>query len=129
MSDRRKTTPAAAPHRFDPSAALRVMYALQLRPEDRGTLEALCESVLTLTREAPMIADRIDYGGILDELDAAVAELRHVSRYLAWVGESDGDALSRAEHRLADSAERIGEQVAALAGELKAAVATAEAAE
>ena len=59
-----------------------------------------------------MIADRIDYGGILDELDAAVAELRHVSRYLAWVGESDGDALSRAEHRLADSAERIGEQVA-----------------
>ena len=128
MSDRPKSTrPApdpAASRRFDPSAALRVMYALQLRPEDRATLETLCEAVLTLTREAPMIADRIRFGGILDDVGAAAAELRHLAAYLAWVSAADGDVLSRAEHRLADAAERIGGQLAALAGELEAALAT-----
>lgn len=71
------------------------------------------------------VADAIRYGGIRDELGAAVAELRHLGRYLAWASAGEGDALSRAEHRLglADSGERIGEQVAALAGELEAALA------
>lgn len=123
MSDRRKPTPACDPSDFDPGTPLRETYARQIRPEDRARLEALCASVLQLTREAPMIVKHISYGGILDELRAAAAELRYVAGFLAWVGTGDGNELSRAEHRLADSAERIGSEIGGFVAGLEAAIA------
>ena len=139
MSDRPKSTrPDPAPPDLTPPddeprppehdlPALREVYACQLRQEERGKLEGLCESVLELTREATMIARAINCGGVNDDLRAAAADLRHVELYLRWTGASEGNVLERWESRLCDVAERLADQVGVLADELEAAVAAAPA--
>jgi hypothetical protein len=115
--------PEPAPPAFDEAAPLRETYARRLRPEDRELLAALCGSILELTCETTIFAQRIEHGGIDDELAAAAAELRYAASHLRHCGTLEGDALSRAEHKLADAAERIASAVDALAGELEAAIA------
>jgi hypothetical protein len=128
MSDRRKSTrpePAPVSPRFDPDAALRVTYAAQIRPEERKTLDALCDATLELTREATTFAERIAFGGVCDRTIAATAELRFVAAYLTWSADAAADSAgSRAEYRLADLGERIAAQLSDLAGELEDAAAT-----
>ncbi len=138
MSDQPKSTrvtfdlpPELAPPDRDPppfgeDAPIRETYARRLRAEDRALLESLCASVLELTCEATIFAQRIEHGGVCDEVGAVAAELRYAADFLAYIGGREGDALSRSEHKLADSAERIAAQVAALAGELEAAIAAVE---
>jgi hypothetical protein len=121
MHDRSQSTPYAD---FDPDAALREIYAVMLRPEDRELLAALCASVLTLTREAPVFSGGIP-GGMVANLRAASTELRHLAVYLAYTGASEGNELSRAESRLGDTAEALGARVAEVAGELDAGIAAA----
>ena len=132
MSDRRKTTPTPEP---PPPAdrepdtdlpALREIYVCQLRREEREKLEGLCESLLELTREADAIAREIRTDcGIYTDLTAAAVDLRHVERYLRWVGANEGNLMSRGESRLCDLAERQAERIAEIASGLEA-VASAE---
>jgi len=138
MSDRTKSTrvpldvpaeplpPEPEPPPFDEDAPLRETYARRLRPEDRELLATLCGSMLELTCEATIFAQRIEHGGVCDETGAVAAELRYAAGYLAYIGRREGDALSRSEHKLADTAERIAGEVASLAGQLEAAVAAVE---
>lgn len=123
MRDRPESTrPTVSPH-FDSDAALRVTYAAQLRPEDRKTLEALTDSMLELTREARIFAERIAFGGVCNRTAAAVADLRFIAAYLTWsAAAAEDSAGSRAEYRLADLGERIAGQLSDLAGELEAAL-------
>ena len=99
--------------------ALRAVYAHQLRPDDRRTLETLLESVLELTRESQMGPS----GAIAFDLTGAAEDLRLVEGWLAYTGRQEGNVLERHESRLADFAERLAPRVAEIAGELEAALA------
>lgn len=127
MRDRPKPTPAPDREPDTNLPPLREIYACQLRQEERDRLEGLCESALELTREADTIsrAVRADWG-LHTDLTSAAADLRHVERYLRWVGANEGNLMSRAESRLCDLAERQADRIAEVAGELETAAEAAE---
>lgn len=102
--------------------ALREVYARQIHPEHRETLEQVLRLILRLTREAPAIVGKVP-GGIDADLAAAAADLRHVERYLRVTGASEGHVLERWEARLADLAEQVAIPVGEIARQLEEAVA------
>jgi hypothetical protein len=78
--------------------AVREIFAVQLRPAERETLERLADNLLELSREGgPAVRAAIDYGSFPDDLRAVALDLRHAERFLRIVGASEGDVLDRAE--------------------------------
>jgi hypothetical protein len=113
-----------APERDRP--AVREVFAVQLRPAERETLERLADNLLELSREGgSAVRAAIDYGSFDDDIRAVAADLRHVERFLRIIGASEGDVLDREESRLADLAAQLAVPVGEVARQLEAAVAEA----